>query len=186
MYNIKVKIQIDVPEDLIDDINSSIKQNFIYDYDNDTKIIDVLEYANVKSNSDVLKKSKYYVAYKNEMRFLRSEAKLFNLIEQLDCKETLEINLVSGIGNVVFPDKKNGLVYFVHSNEASITPHIHVKYSGEEISIDLKTFEVTNSFKSPTKQKRAIKYVKENQQELIEKYSELTNGLIVEGFEIDL
>lgn len=83
--------------------------------------------------------------------------------------------------NVVAPDnayeyaRDNGIVYFFHTNEANhrFQPHIHARYSGEEIKVHFKNFRVEGKFKNKQKQKEAISYIKENINELIEEWHKI-------------
>lgn len=76
-----------------------------------------------------------------------------------------------GVGGIV--GYEEGIKYYFHNNEKSIhahLPHINCKYGEEDIRIDLITFEVLDNkkFKSPVKTKKAIDYVKENQEYLLD------------------
>ena len=105
---------------------------------------------------------------------MHSNSSIAKLIDYLDA-DHLEFIFKSGIGEAYATI--NGIKYFVHSNENGITPHIHARYQGAEISIDLLTFEVTGSFKSRTKQKEALCFAKTEQLSLIEFYNGNTNGI---------
>ena len=96
------------------------------------------------------------------------------LIKYLDVNH-LEFFFRNGIGEAYAT--VNGIKYYVHSNENGITPHIHARYQGEEISIDLLTFDVTGSFKSKTKMKEALQFTKKDRLSLIEFYKGNTNGM---------
>lgn len=58
--------------------------------------------------------------------------------------------------------RENGIVYYFHTQEKNhlFDPHIHAKYSGEELRIRLKDFSYDGSLKSPAKIKEAINYVR--------------------------
>lgn len=76
-----------------------------------------------------------------------------------------------GIGGTI--GNEAGIKYYFHNNEKSIhahLPHINCKYGEEDIRINLITFEVLDNkkFKSPVKTKRAIDYVKKNQEYLLD------------------
>ena len=74
--------------------------------------------------------------------------------------------------------REAGAVYYINTREKPHLeyPHIHVKYSGEEISISLTDFVVTGGFKNHSRMKIAKKYVKKNQESLLEKWHEIING----------
>jgi len=65
-------------------------------------------------------------------------------------------------------DRKNGIVYFFHTAEHGhlAYPHIHARHSGDDISIYLKDYHIIGKFKSGTKQKEAVEYVKSNRNQI--------------------
>ncbi len=79
-------------------------------------------------------------------------------------------------------DEQNGIKFFVHSDESNHTPHIHARYQGEEISINIRTLAVKGSFKNMKKQKEALKYVKDNKEKLISDFKKSTNGIDIREF----
>lgn len=91
-----------------------------------------------------------------------SEDNISNFIKNNE----LEIKLI----HIVTPQnakeftRLNGLVYFFHTNENQHehSPHIHVKYAEDEISIYLKDFCVIGKLKNNKKEKEAIRFVKHN------------------------
>ena len=86
------------------------------------------------------------------------------------------IGLPGGLGI----DTENGIRYILHTKELRHTPHVHARYQGQEISIDLFTFKVTNSFKNPKKEKEAVDYVKSNRDKYLQLYNMKTNGIHID------
>ena len=78
------------------------------------------------------------------------------------------------VGNCV------GIKFFFHTNEKDIhnKPHIHCKYSGEEIRIDLETLTIMDKpFKNKAKNKKVLEVIKLNQEGLINYW----NKVVVNG-----
>lgn len=72
-------------------------------------------------------------------------------------------------------DRKNGISYFFHTSEKGHRgfPHIHARYSGEEISIYFKDFDIIGEYKSKTKQKEAVGFVRDHKKELIREWNRI-------------
>ena len=83
-----------------------------------------------------------------------------------------------GIGRNV--DSFEGIDIIIKTAESGHdnNPHVHAEYSGEELWIYIATGEVRDnkSFKSPSKTKKAINYVKENRKFLLDKWNKITNS----------
>ena len=77
-------------------------------------------------------------------------------------RATVYYSAIIALNNAAEYDRENGIVYFFHSSEKSHLemPHIHAKYSGEEISIYFNDFHVDGKLKNVKKEKEAISYVK--------------------------
>lgn len=80
-------------------------------------------------------------------------------------------NCEFGLGGAV--GYENGIKYYFNNNEKSIHvnfPHINCKYAEENIRINLMTLEIMDNkkFKSPVKTKKALNYVKDNQEKLLD------------------
>ncbi len=76
--------------------------------------------------------------------------------------------------------KKEGIKFFFHTNEKSIhhMPHIHCKYSGEEIRIDLTNILIIDKpFKNKKKSKVALDFCRKYKHELIEYW----NKVVING-----
>lgn len=95
--------------------------------------------------------------------------------------ETIPDNATILYSDLVYPrsaaewDRKNGIVYFFHISEKGHEkfPHIHARYSGEEISIYFSDFRYLGSMKNRAKLKEAINYVKDNIESLKEEWTRL-------------
>ncbi len=112
---------------------------------------------------------------------LKKDQRLIKFIRNFNIKNNLVLYftpLAGGRG----VDEINSIKFFLHSNEKSHTPHIHAKYQGDEISIDLITFKIKGEFKNKKKQKNALTYAKENQSKWIDSYKKYTNGIKFEPF----
>ena len=152
--------------------------SFVFPYTSRTKNSKLIFYANEAVREsynlrtapgvtfELLYKGKHYPLHKN--------ASLTRLINYLPDEE-LSFYFKSGIGEAF--DKINGIKYFVHSNERGITPHLHARYQGEEISIDLITFDLTGSLNNIKKEKEALRFAKSNHKALIEFYNANSNGI---------
>ena len=83
--------------------------------------------------------------------------------------------------NVVAPygayeyDRVDGLIFFFHTAENCHKkyPHIHVRYSGEEISIYLLKNKIIGSLSNKKMLKRAVEYVNEHFDELIFEWNKI-------------
>lgn len=97
---------------------------------------------------------------KQENRFT-----IFDETTSLDSKDiTIIYSEVIALQNAVRYDEVDGIVFCFHTEEHShlYFPHIHAQYAGEEIVVSLIDFQITGHFKSPKKEKIALKYVREN------------------------
>lgn len=85
----------------------------------------------------------------------------------------LDINTISDAGMVAYVsiaspqnatpyDTYGGIEYFFHTAETGhmCFPHIHAKIDDDEISIYLRDLHVVGKAKNPSKQNKAVKYVK--------------------------
>ena len=103
------------------------------------------------------------------------------------------INIVidgPGIGGLIGEDE--GIKFIIKNNEKDrheFEPHVHCKYSGEEMRIRIDTLQIMKDdkeFKNKRKTKIALEWVKENQQALLNYY----NSFAIKGnnipFEINI
>ena len=72
-------------------------------------------------------------------------------------------------------DRQDGIVFYFHTAEAPHRnfPHIHARYSGENISIYLSEYRTVGHFSNRKKEKLAVEYVVEKKEELLQKWNEL-------------
>ena len=87
------------------------------------------------------------------------------------------VNIVP-INNAVEFARKDGIVFFFHTSEHGHqnNPHIHAKYSGDEISIYFSDLHIVGHMKSSAKQRMAITYVKENLREMLDEWGKIMDG----------
>lgn len=112
---------------------------------------------------------------------LDGSIQLYKLIDFFKL-DSLHIHYISGIGEGY--SRRNGITYFVNSNENAHSPHIHAKYQGETISISILDYSVKGKFKNSKKQTEAVNYVKENRESMIDFYNINTNGVIMSFKEV--
>lgn len=88
---------------------------------------------------------------------------------------TVYYSAIIALNNAAEYDRENGIVYFFHFSERSHLemPHIHAKYSGEEISIYFNDFHVDGKLKNMKREKEAISYVKRHVGDLPDKWREI-------------
>ena len=124
-------------------------------------------YSNNFKTTNVAKKVLLYEY--NEEDVLKTKIKALNDRFEIG-KKTLEILHIEGIGNT--SGDIEGIKFFFHPNEHQHhRRHIHCEYSGDEIRVDLDTLEVIDGkpFRK-TKMKKALYYIKKNQEELINEW----------------
>ena len=110
---------------------------------------------------------------------VRTDSRYFLLSEYRDFEgnETVVYSDIPAQNNHYSYDRKDGVDYFFHTSEKEHAPypHIHARYSGEEISIYFSDFSVKGKFKSRQKQKQAIAYVEENLEKLNKEWERISN-----------
>lgn len=99
--------------------------------------------------------------------YLKRDDKLMVLDDTmlLDSKNiSIIYSEVIALQNALRYDEVDGIVLFFHMEEHThlYFPHVHVLYAGEEIVVSLTDFQVTGCFKTQKKVKIAVKYVREN------------------------
>ena len=156
---------------------------YMYEYTEKTLIEDMCQYVikNIYEKECCDQQNDYYpckdeirLLYNNDYRVLVYSVPLYKLIEYLR-KTCIDLRWPVGTGKVA--DRYQGIVYFFHSNENGISPHIHARYSGDEISVDLITMAITGSFKNRKKQREAFNFIKKRKSKYYNDYSELTSGI---------
>ncbi len=71
--------------------------------------------------------------------------------------------------------RQNGIIYYINPKEKPHLhfPHVHAKDNGDTISISLRNYSVTGSFKSRSKQKEAVAFVKKNKRKLLKEWNSI-------------
>lgn len=95
-------------------------------------------------------------------------------LETLKIEENSDLTFV--YVQLVYPnsaaeyDRKNGIRYYINSSEKphKAYPHVHAECADGAISVSLKDYTYTGKFKSPSKEKEAIRFVKDNCRELLD------------------
>ena len=75
-------------------------------------------------------------------------------------------------------DRINGIIFYFHTNENNHReyPHVHVNYSGEQVSINLKNFKINGCFKNKNKEMFVLNYVKRNKTVLLNEWEKIIKG----------
>lgn len=183
MSKINVKIIADEHEDI--DISESglkyLSQSFEFKYGFKTKINKLLmktcKTFGVGTENDC--SIKFQLLHNDNRYFLNPNVRIKKLINYLGIEEQITFVYLFGVPGGKTLDETNGIRYFLHPKETNHSPHIHAKFSGEEISIYLITGKIEGSFKSKTKMKQAQKYVNDNKEYLMDAYVKYTNGIVV-------
>ena len=85
--------------------------------------------------------------------------------------------IIDAPGQGGYVGEQNGIKFVIHSNEKDRhehEPHIHCIYAGEEMRVRIDTLEIMKKdkeLKNKKKVKIAIKWIKENQKELLKYYN---------------
>ena len=128
--------------------------------------------------------SNFYVCLNGELRQLELSGRVAKLYKYLGCNGEINLTYIFGYGIGGFFDEDNDVVFTFHTKESRHVPHVHASYQGDEISIDILTLRVKGSFKNGKRQRKAIRYVRENRGKFLEAYNEKTNGIHVLGFSV--
>ena len=124
---------------------------------------------------------RFQVVVNDGLYRLDGAGKLNKLICFLGNPPTLYLDYAIGLPGGFGLDERNGIYYFLHTKELRHVPHVHARYQGKEISVELLTDNVKGTFKNRKKQKEAIAYVKANSEEFLRKYNMKTNGIHIPG-----
>jgi hypothetical protein len=184
---IMIKVSVGNREELDTEFVNKIEQEFPFIYTPLTKINTLLRLAYKKCQLPceyAIEHSRFMVRRNGELLWLDERGRITRLNKYVgrDGRIELEYLLADGIGGGL--DKEDGICFFYHTKELRHAPHIHAKYQGEEISIDILTQKVKGKFKNKKKQRQVVDYVIKNQQRLLDEYNNKTNGIRVWGFEI--
>lgn len=149
-------------------------------YSEDTTIGDLKSFV-ARQCGDEIVMGDVDLEYMGDERILINEIKLQRLVEFLETSDiTLFYPCGRGGGYALF----DGLRFYFHSNESGHTPHVHVDYQGESISIDLLTGDVIGKFKNPKKLRKARIYAHTHKIELMQAFNEQSHGISVPDFEV--
>lgn len=107
----------------------------------------------------------YLKATDAEKLYARIDEDFISLKKTHDLADASRIIYIDLLGhhNAAEFAREDGISYFFHPSEKPHLnyPHVHAGYGGEEISISLSDFKVIGRFKSRSKQKEAVEYVKD-------------------------
>lgn len=95
-----------------------------------------------------------------------------------ETQATIVYSRVIALNNAYEICRKDGLVYYINTSEKPHLeyPHVHVKCSGEEISISLTDFAITGSFKSNSKKRIAKKFVEKKHDDMLKEWHRIINN----------
>lgn len=95
-----------------------------------------------------------------------------------ETQATIVYSKVIALNNAYEICRKDGLVYYINTSEKPHLeyPHVHVKCSGEEISISLTDFAITGCFKSKSKIRIAKKYVEKKHDIMLKEWYKIINN----------
>ena len=158
-------------------------KSFLFKYTSDSTIGDLMRvcYQTYQEEFDPFGHNQRFV-WKRGDRFVELNEQ-FNLEEFLainNISESLELFYVIGLPGGYGLEVIEGVQFLFHSNEEGHTPHVHARYQGKDISVDLLNLNVTGSFKNRKKMEIAMQYVRERRDELITLYYEHTTGVYVD------
>lgn len=122
---------------------------------------------------------RFAIKYDGYFYNIRKNCPLKRLLLFLGNSNAITLYYRIGIGGGLGLGEEKGIRYFFYSNESAHTPHVHAKYQGRTVSIDLQTLKVKGSFKSKKKEFEAVQHIRANQAEYIKKFALYTNVLRV-------
>jgi len=181
------KISVAHCEELSVEFVRNVEKEFTFYYTPLTRIETLLRLAYRKCqlpSSYEIERSHFMVWHNGERHWLDESGRVAKLYKHLGCDGRIGIEYVSANGIGGFIDEEDGIVFFYHTKELRHVPHIHARYQGEEISIEILTLNTKGQFKNKKKQRKAIHYVSENKLSLLDDYNNKTNGIKVFPFEI--
>lgn len=181
---ITVKTRPSNPDGLDETFISQITQEYSLIVTPFTKIKKLLSEAKrvCKSNDDdETLQNRFLIDISKQFQQLDSDANLLRLLAFIGYPQTINLIYMIGIPGGLGIDDKNGIYYFYHTNEKGHVPHIHARYQGEEISIEILTLNVRGQLKNKKKQKEIIEYVKCNKKKLLKDYNLKTNGIHIDS-----
>lgn len=189
IYKSTIKIILSCPDDVnvSEEFIRQISQTFVFYYTPFTKIkrllIKTCRVCNCSKDKDF--RSQHFMAKVNDKYYpLDEDGRVLRLIDYLNCGNVLYLEyIISGSGGLGI-ETKNGIYYFYHIKECRHVPHIHAKYQGDEISVEILTLKTKGKFENIKRQKEAVQYVKEHRAELLDSYNKKTNGIHIDDFQV--
>ena len=122
-------------------------------------------------------RNRFQLTHNGNFYQLDYSGKLSQLINFLGNPSSIYLEYAIGLPGGLGIEQKNGITYFFHTKELRHIPHIHARYQGEELSIEILTLKVRGSYKNHKKQKEAVNYVAANANRLLIEYNLKTNGI---------
>lgn len=147
-----------------------------FEYGSRTKIASLINYICGVKYGAIKNRKYFYVLLENTYYWLD----IYNNLDKLNTfynGETIRIYFLYGIGDAI--DDVDGIRYFYHIKESNHLPHIHAKYQGETIAINILDLKVKGTLKNKKKLREAVRYVEENKEYLLNLYNAGTNGIHV-------
>lgn len=177
---IRIKTGTSYPEELNEEFIRQISKDFtiyVTPFSSNKKLL--IKAGAICQCADTPKDlgKRFQIAYNGNFYQLDYSGRLNRLIRFLGNPKTINLEYSIGLPGGLGVDENDGISYFFHTKELRHTPHIHAKYQGEEISIEILTLKVRGSYKNRKKQSEAIKYVKNNTSRLLAEYNLKTNGI---------
>lgn len=191
------KLKFFIYDNVLDLYDDSIKI-YYFNYNSKTTIWDLYKFIaqkyvelnikNFKSVKDVIEILCFStIGLPNNVE-ISSETGIYT-IEELFLNNTNKLICIQAlhpIGGVVARYKNYKIV--INSNEANHkgTPHVHIwSPLGDDIFFYLTTFKYKGEFNDNNAKKKIVKYIKENQEYLINLYNHIVNNEIIEKQIID-
>ena len=181
----KKKITLEFSEDLMfDEIIEKVAQDNFVDYETIYENSKSLNYVLPNIYNDLWGRyfnpkngfvyDEIYNRYDREKLHFRLK-QLNDIFKINGSKILIQIGMGYGRGGCV--GSLDGIRFYIHNanekDKHANKPHVHCDYSGESISVDLNTLEVTGKFKNPKKQKIALEKIKKNRTGLLNYYQKV-------------
>ena len=127
-----------------------------------------------------------FLIYANDQYYhLAKNAHIAKVFHYIGCNESVSVKFVIGLPGGGEFASENGIHYLYHTKELRHVPHIHARYQGEEISIEIISLKVRGKLKNKKKQAEAVDYVDANKTKLLQEYNQKTNGIHIDEFFIE-
>lgn len=154
----------------------------LFYYNNVSKLfVDSIDYSNSQINDietsifQIFKKHGYKVECDIEHLWILVNGNLipFEMESLNDENLTVVYSAVIPPNNAKEFSRQNGIIYYINPKEKPHLnfPHVHAKDNEDTISISLRNYSVTGSFKNRSKQKEAVAFVKTNKRKLLKEWN---------------